>query len=360
MNLVRYANRILWGAGDYTDHLRRDGVPVGLVDEAYLDSVVAGSRDLSRIPIDLLHADTDQVFDTGEVDPSSLRREGRNLVGDLLMYPGDESRFKSRGLSAVIDFGANALRKLTVTPHPRYSAAAFSDDESQADGSATATFTGGYLMPDNQTTPQGGGDTVAVPASLWATMLSWIKPAEKPAPAPAAAFSMADVEAKLAEQAAAQQAAFSAQLAEVTKAADAKVEAAVKATEAKFSATSDAHFTAQVNADILAGVPANLAHRLRRRLDSCGQVAAFSADKPETDTDGALFADLHAAFTAASPLAQQLTGFTAGTPAQVANFDDAYAATVERLCSEARAAGKIPNMTEIARAADALCLKGGK
>jgi hypothetical protein len=89
----------------------------------------------------LHHADTDQSYDLGSV--TDLRRDGDWIVGMVEIPDGDIERFRSRGLSVVIDPDRQRLTKVTVTPTPRVRGASFSGE-----GSVLISFTGGEIMPD--------------------------------------------------------------------------------------------------------------------------------------------------------------------------------------------------------------------
>ncbi len=354
MTYQRFPGRVLWEAGDYSDHRRADGQPVGVVDSAFLDAVAANTRQATSIPLDLAHADTDAIFDSGHIDPATVRRAGNQLLGDVLIPEGDEPRYRARGLSVVVDLARQVLTKCTVTQRPRVPSAAFSGDEPQAESGPVATFTGGSLMSEDQNrATQDGGDGVVVPKGLWAKFAAFLGRDETPKPEPglASAFSKADVEALLAEREKSLTAAFDAKLAEATK-----------STEAQFSAASAAVVDQLVAFDVLSGVPAHIAPRLRKRLMAAPAVAKFEAEKPDTDTDAALFADVLAAFTANSPYAQQLPTLQAPAPATgdaEAKFESQYVATVNKLVDEAKVAGRVPNMADIARRADELCAQKG-
>lgn len=195
----------LFRAGEYPDKQFVAG-------EADLDAIVAATT--GEVPLDLHHADTDETLPMGGLVPGSLRRDGEWLLGTMRLPSAIDASLRHRGLSVVIDRASRALRKVTVTPHPRVPGAAFAGEP--ADGGDLVLFDGGTLMPNEvkeQTSAAGGEPASGEEEPLTASKAEGVFKGllaklfgggETEAPAAAPAFSQAQfddaVKAAVAEQ----------------------------------------------------------------------------------------------------------------------------------------------------------------
>ncbi len=283
----------LFRAGDYPD---KRFTATG----ATLDVMVAATRKLAKVPLDLHHADTDETFDLGSVDPQSIRREGEWVVGDLLLHDADLPRFKQRGLSAVIDRATNAIRKLTVTGRPRVVGAEFGEGSAQlpdpaADDAETITLEiGGNLMADEPQTPTPEPEATSdirvegiVKRTLAALFHRDPDPEPKAAQAPDLDALRAEFDAKLA----ASEERHKAELAEA------------KGQVAEFAADRVKGAVAEA---IRAGVPPYIADRLVP-LANGADVAQFSEGGQEVTADARqVAADLLSYFSGSLPMSPRM------------------------------------------------------
>lgn len=323
----------LYTTGDWSTHPEPSIARVGVVDRARLERIAANTAAFGACPLDIEHADTDEVFDYGRVDtgrlavqyghpPGAPEREGWWLTGPVLTYPGDDARYKARGLSVYLLPAADRLAKLTVTRAPRVAGAAFSDGSGNPPAAeAAVAFSGGVIVGDTPNTNPEAGAQVAAEGlteekveSLFSRVLGRLLPRHvagtpETTPDEPAAFSEARVKAILEECVApvvqrmeSDQAHYEAAIGELRS----KLDETYRTTAMYADTVTDLttrDLEARIAADVDAGVPpafARAARLLQAGATAAETVAKFAEGETERSVSLAEFVD-------------EAIGFAAGT-----------------------------------------------